>query len=259
MNKQQIVLSILGVALVLLLFQLPKVVVDNEEVVEAEHDMTIDEEALNRMKSLREQIETNKNSKISISFADSLAKEFLHYQMIDSAAQYAEYILNTDSSAEAKEKAALIYYRSSRIGSVGGNQREYVESARSLLSVLVENEPDNNSLKNKLAMTLMASETPMQGVMMLREIVENDPQNREAILNLGVLAVQSGQYDRAIERFENLLELDSTDYEASFYKAVSLVESGRSEEGKKFFEEVLNSEDADAATKAMASNYLKEL
>ncbi len=263
MNNQQILLTIGGLILIVLLFQLPKVVVENDEPsVAMDHEVTMDESVQLRISELRKQFEQTKNSKISINFADSLAREFLRYQMADSASKYAALILEEDSSFSSRETAALIYYQSYRVGSgrgLGNVVAEYASRARSLLTTLVEEQPNNSSLKSKLAMTLMASENPMQGVMMLREIVEEDPDNREAVLNLGVLAVQSGQYERAIDRFDKLLKLDSSDYEAAFYKAVSLAESGKKEEGKELFESVLNSEDADPATKAMASEYLKEL
>ena len=263
MNKQQIFLTVGGVILIILLFQLPKVVVENDEpAMTMEHEVEMDVSARQRIADLKARLSESGNSKISINFADSLAKEYLQFQLTDSATVYAEQILATDASAEGRQLAALIYYQAYRIGSgrgLGEKAVGFAAKARNLLTTLVEEQPENSSLKNKLAMTLMASENPMQGVMMLREIVEANPDDREAILNLGVLAVQSGQYDRAVDRFDKLLSLDSADYEAAFYKAVSLTESGKKEEGKELFESVLNNEDADAATKAMASEYLKEL
>ncbi len=262
MNKQQIFLTIGGVALIVLLFQLPKVVVENDEsAMSMEHEVEIDESTRQRIAELKLKLEESENSKISINFADSLAKEFLQFQLTDSATRYAEIILAEDTTVMARQLAALIYYQAYRIGSgrgLGEKAVGYAAKARNLLTALVDEQPENSSLKNKLAMTLMASENPMQGVMMLREIVEAEPENRETILNLGVLAVQSGQYERAIDRFDKLLTLDSMDYEATFYKAVSLTESGEKEEGKELFESILNNQDADAATKAMASEYLKE-
>ncbi|XOV92565.1 MAG: tetratricopeptide repeat protein [Bacteroidota bacterium] len=263
MNKQQILLTIGGIVLIVLLFRLPKVVVENDDpAMSMDHGVELDESARQRIALLKEKLNDAGNSKISINFADSLAREFLRFQLTDSAVGYAEVILAKDTSALAKETAALIYYQAYRVGSGGGVGNKtlmYAAKARGLLSDLVDKQPENSSLKNKLAMTLMASENPMEGVMMLRGILEADPDNREASLNLGVLAVQSGQFERAIERFDKLLTLDSLDYEAQFYKAVSLTESGKAEEGKVLFESVLNSEDADPATRAMASEYLKEL
>ncbi len=263
MNKQQIILTVTGIVLIGLLYQLPKVVVQNEDrQMSVDHETALDEPAKQRIADLKVKLAEAENSEISINFADSLAKEFLQYQLTDSAVEYAEIILEEDSSANARELAALIYYQAYRTGTgagLGNKAVGYAAKARNLLTNLVEKQPENSSLKNKLAMTLMASENPMQGVMMLREILEADPDNREAIMNLGVLAVQSGQYERAIERFDQLLLMDSTDYEATFYKAVSLRESGKLEEGNELFESVLNNENADAATRAMASEYLKEL
>ena len=260
MNRQQIILSVGALLAVVLIYQLPRVVVENETTVEVEtHDFSISNEDETTFTSLRQQLKESSDIKKSINFADSLAKLSLKYQLIDSAASYARLILSLDGSREAVAKASMIYYQAFQATTDAEQSKELASKARDGFEALLVEDPQNNFLKNKLAMTLITTEAPMAGVQVLREVLASDPENREAILNLGLLAIRSRQFDRAEERFINLLELDSTDYEAQFYYGVSLSEGGKTEEAKAVFEKLVSTSDADPALKATASSLIKEL
>lgn len=260
MNRQQIFLIVGAVLAVVLIYQLPRVVVENETTSEVEtHDFSITSEDEARFATLRQQLKESEEIKKSVNFADSLARLSLKYQMTDSAARYARLILSLDGSREAVEKAALIYYQAFQSTTDPEVSKELALKARENLEDLLVDDSQNTFLKNKLAMTLMTTETPMVGVQMLREVLAAEPENREAILNLGLLAIRSGQFDRAEERFTNLLEIDSTDYEALFYYGVSLSEGGKAAEAKDVFEKLISNSDADPALKATASSLIKEL
>lgn len=260
MNRQQIILSVGALLAVILLYQLPRVVVENETTVEVEtHDFSISDEDEATFISLRQQLKESTDIKKSINFADSLAKLSLKYQLTDSVASYARLILSIDGSREGVAKASMIYYQAFQTATDPEESKELALKARDGFEALLVEDPQNNFLKNKLAMTLMTTETPMAGVQMLREVLASEPENREAILNLGLLAIRSRQFDRAEERFINLLELDSTDYEAQFYYGVSLSEGGKTEEAKAVFEKLVSTSDADPALKATASSLIKEL
>ncbi len=159
----------------------------------------------------------------------------------------------------AKYKAATIFYRSSQISKNTEKSIAYANTAREIFEGLLARQPDNNALKNKLAMTLMTTDTPMQGVMMLREVLESDPENREAIFNLGLLAIRSGQYDKAEERFLRLLELNPEDHEAVFYLGVTYADAKDSAKAIEAFKKYLEFEGTDAALRATASNFIKDL
>lgn len=260
MNRQQIILTVGALLVVILLYQLPRVVVENETTVEVEtHDFSISDTDQATFTALRQQLKESSDTKKSINFADSLAKLSLKYQLIDSAASYARMILTLDGSREAVAKASMIYYQAFQATTDTEQSKELALEAKAGFEALLVEDPQNNFLKNKLAMTLMTTDNPMSGVQILREVLASDPENREAILNLGLLAIRSRQFDRAEERFINLLELDSTDYEALFYYGVSLSEGGKSEEAKAVFEKLVSTSDADPALKATASSLIKEL
>lgn len=258
MSRQQILVVVASIAAVVLIYQLPRVVVENETTAEVKsHDFSISDEDQLAFASLRQQLKASEDIKKSINFADSLAQLYLKYQMSDSAAKYAAY-LQTDSSVAAQEAAAMIYYRAFEMASQPQEAQRLAGQAGEVFRNLLETDPTNSSWKNKLAMTLMTTEAPMAGVQLLREVLAENPENREAILNLGLLAIRSGQYDRATERFDRLLALDSSDYEALFYLGVAHAESGNNEAAKDVFEQLMSKQDADPALKATASNYMKD-
>jgi len=264
MKKQQIILSLVGVLAVVLIYQLPRVVVENETNTNIEpkkeaHDFSITPEDQDVFSSLTQLLKGELEIKKSVNFADSLAKLHLKYQQVDSASLYAGYILEVDSGRESLQKAASLYYRAFQLSPNADQAAELAVLARGALEQLLVDDPQNNMLKNKLAMTLMTTENPMAGIQMLREVLADDPENREATLNLGLLAIRSGQYDRAKERFQALLDKDSTDSEATLYYGVSLMETGDQEEARRFFEKIINQTDVDPAIKATASSFIEEL
>ncbi len=260
MSKSQIVLVALALVVVIGLYQLPRVVVENEQAISLEtHDLSTSAEDEAIFSSLRQLLNTSLEIKKSINFADSLASLYLKYQMLDSASKYADLILNLDDSRLATYTGALIYYRAFQMSNSPVQSKVLAIKAEEQFRTLLVDDPENSVLKNKLAMTLMVTEAPMVGVQMLREVLEKDPTNRETILNLGLLAIRSRQYDKAIGRFEHLMSLDSNDYESLFYLGVSLVEYGDTLAGKRAFNRITNTADADAALKATASTYLQDL
>jgi Flp pilus assembly protein TadD len=132
--------------------------------------------------------------------------------------------------------------------------RELGERAAIEIKGLLEKYPESSSLKNKLAMTMVASGTPMEGILLLRSILEDEPENIETIKNLGILSIQSGQFDKAEERFSDLLAIDSTDQEALFYLGMSQIEQGN-QEGMLIMQRLQSS--ANPAIRALAIEYLK--
>lgn len=261
MSRLQLLLTVGGIIAIYLIYQLPRVVVENEPTAEVNivHDFSISAEDEVAFASLLQRLNANVDNKKSINFADSLAKLHLKYQQTDSAAYYADYILNVDSSNQGKQKAALIYYEAFQLSASEDAQIKYAQMAGNLFEQLLVEDQQNNFLKNKRAMTLMTTVNPMAGVQMLREVLADEPENREATFNLGLLAMRSGQFQKAKERFEFLIQLNDRDNEARLYYGVSLLELGDQKEAKSVFETILNDVEADEALKSLASSYIEEL
>lgn len=272
MSKQQIVLTIIGVALTILIFSLPKVVVDNDsDMAEVQstapqestasgemagaHDVELSDSDQQKIQYFKEQLINQNNSAI---FADSLAKAYLLYQQLDSVAKYANLLVEQDVSIEAKEKAGNYYYEAFGFAVDDATAQRLGSKVRELLGAVVESDPDNLNAKSKVAMTYISSSSPMQGILMLREVLEKDPENEEALYNMGILSMQSGQYDKAVERLEKLLAVNGSNIQAMFYLGVSYKELGNKEKAKAWLNKAKENGN-DPAVSAAVDSYLKDL
>ncbi|MFY0688144.1 MAG: hypothetical protein JXQ90_13315 [Cyclobacteriaceae bacterium] len=258
MTRAQWVLIFGGILLVIGLYQLPRVVVENEVDSEVEsHAFEVSDEDATAIRSLKEIISGLEKEKY-VNFADSLARYYIRYGLMDSAVAIADRYLERDSSLQTMTKAGAVFYsafeRSVEAEAAGRN----AVKAKSVLSKVVEKNPSDLESKNMLAMTMVATETPMTGIMMLREIVAEDPSNRTAKLNLGLLSIQSSQYNRAVGRFKDLLETDSLDYEAMLYLGVTYQEMNNADSANLLFEKIMIAEGVDPAIAVAAEQYLNE-
>lgn len=257
MTKAQIFLSLGAILLILFLFQLPRVVVSNEDLVFSDtHDFSVSATDASVIQSLKEKLKSG-NSENSFNFADSLAGYFLKYGFLDSAENLVNRYMTEDRSLNSLKKTASLQYALFERSVASSEAKSRAMSARETLSAIMAIEPENLQAKNMLAMTLVNTENPMAAIQLLREVLEADPTNREAILNLGLLAIQSGQFEKAVERFEALVASDTSDYEAYLYLGVAQLESGKNSEANESFRKIANAANADPALKATALEYLK--
>jgi len=260
-TRVQLILVLGAAALAVILFQLPRSVVENEqlqEVTETEsHSMEIPQEVEAQINELRRLVDEEENIDKKANFAHSLARRYLDYGVVDSAARYAEKIQNW--TKDPSGQAADIYFTAYERSAEPEQAEKYARKAREILQALLDKDPGDLTVKNRLAMTMVVSENPMAGINMLREILAIDETNRQAILNLGLLAIQSGQFDKARERFENLVSMNAADHEAKLYLAVSLMEINQQSQARLLLEEILATQDSIPAIKMMANDYLKSL
>ena len=70
---------------------------------------------------------------------------------------------------------------------------------------------------------------PMQGIALLLDVVKQQPNNREANLNLGMFSMKSGQYEKAVQRFKTLIA-QKEEVEPYFYLAESYKQLGQKKE-----------------------------
>jgi len=78
-------------------------------------------------------------------------------------------------------------------------------------------DPPDVEFRIDSALKIIASETPMQGIMQLREIAEEYPDNFRAQYHMGLFSVQTLQWEKVIERFEILQKIDPTFAESEFW------------------------------------------
>jgi predicted Zn-dependent protease len=160
----------------------------------------------------------------------------------DSAAHYAELIAiaqpnerNLLRAGDEHFEAYTFAVDEKKTAMLGQKTRELYEQA------LAKN-PNLLSAKANMAMTYVNTDTPMKGIMLLREVLKQEPTNELALFNLGLLSMRSNQYERAIERFRQILVNNPTSRKAQFYLGISLAEAGQKAEAKQVLAQVKKQE-----------------
>lgn len=275
MLRNRIILLITGISLSVILFSLPKVVVDNEEeelstpsveTVEGhnpndsgfDHEQAIDSSILRGINSLRELLLSSDSNEKSTIFADSLGSLFQSVGKFDSSAYYFEWLAERFPNEENMTNAGLAYYEAFGYAVDDNNAQALGNKARSYLNKILAKHPERLDLKTKIAMTYVSTSNPMRGIMMLREVVEKDPDHQEAIFNLGLLSRQSGQTEKAKERFEHLIVLNPDNLQARFLLGMTYMDLGQKNKAKEQFE-IVKRTGNDPAITATVNAYLEEI
>jgi tetratricopeptide (TPR) repeat protein len=254
MKKSQIIAVVIGLVAVVVLYNLPKVIInktDKEKLGSSKTEMPqkalfetkkASENDLEKIASLRKRYNNSQDVKKSLNFADSLAKAFVSLSMFDSAASYADKIVLSNRGNLMCLKAAgnICFNIYSNIADPSKSV-SYAEKAREYYRAFLKNDSTDMLVRNNFAMTYVVSNTPMQAIMELRKILVVEPQNVEAQFNLGLLAMQSGQYDKAVNRFKTLVEADGKNWNAKYYLALSLIETGKKQDAKNLLNEIAQS------------------
>jgi len=266
MLRNRIVLLVISVALIVVLYSLPKVVVKNESQPVAADSLVVEadphggppvtvQQAISRM---RVQFNSEGTGEKSAIFADSLADLYLEAGRFDSAAWYADKSAAFFNTMESWIKAGESYYNAYTFAMDQQKQNEMAAKAQQYFGLVLKSDPGNLEVKSKMAMTYLTSANPMQGITLLREVLAEDPKNQSALFNLGMLSVQSGQYDRAIERLNELLAINPRHVQAQLLLGVSYMNKGDKKLAREQFEKVKQL-DNDPAVQATADAYLKDL
>ena len=273
MSKYQIILIIVGVALIGLLFSLPKSIVTNkkQKIGNGEEPQpsstvhanatdslhAISEEGISKIRDFQKSLALSKNNEEKIRYADSLSLVYRRNNRFDSAAYFKELIAELSPKEENLENAADMYSEAANFSIDPKKVKDLSDKARVYYEKVLAGQPENLNAKSKLAMTYVSTETPMKGIAMLREVVEKDPDNEMANFNLGILSIQSRQYEKAVPRFEKIIERNPEHWKARFYLGIAFKESGKKEKAREQFELVKKLEQ-DPEVMNIVDGYLKE-
>lgn len=251
------------------LFQLPKVVIENEGTLSGAtvrdsvaanlpaHVQTPDELRRAIIELKKEFSKSTGNEKNAI-FADSLSGLYKAANQFDSAGWFAEKAAAYFKDVGSWMKAADNYYQAYTLALTPEKQRALGAKAQEFYGKVLDREPEHLEAKTKMAMTYLTSPNPMQGIVMLREVLEKDPKNELALFNMGMLSIQSGQYDRAIGRLEELIEINPGHIQGQLLLGLALMNSGEKERARQQFKRVKEM-DKDPAVQATVDSYLKDL
>jgi outer membrane protein len=268
MLKTRIILLVASAALIILIFMLPKVVLDNEheldtttaQQVSPQKDMhnTASEGVVSAISSLRAQFLAGPSKEKNAIFADSLAELYLEAGKFDSAGWFSEEASKSFNTAESWEKAGDSYYQAYTFAVDPSKQGKMAEKAQEHFLKVLEVEPKNLEVKTKLAMTYVTSASPMQGISLLREVIAEDPRNESALFNLGMLSIQSGQNERAVGHLEKLIAVNPNHTQGQLLLGIAWMNSGEKAKARTQFEKVKKM-DEDPAVQATVDSYLKDL
>lgn len=253
MNRSILIVILLATLLIGGLYSLPKVVVKSREqklsgggsdsaqvpaskqaektsTASESHTAPLTAEQQNTVATLSQQFASARDSKQKTNAVLQLSDFYLDIRKFDSAAKYAETLALMESSEPNLVRAGDRYYDAFSFAAdtkksvtLGAKAREWYQKA-------LDKNPALLNVKANLAMTYVSTETPMQGILLLREVLANDPTNEVALFNLGLLSMRSNQYEKAVERFRQLLKGNPTNSKARFYLGVSLAQTGKNKE-----------------------------
>lgn len=271
MLKYRIILVVVSVAVVAILFSLPKSVVKSKEEsksgqtdVDTLHSETEGMHAEEFPAGIKDKLSHYRSKyqdaekKDKAIWLDSLIVSYQKATMPDSAAFYAEQFSEQYPDVASWQKAGEMYYDAFTFAIDEGKQARMSEKARFYFQKVLEQQPNNLKVKNKLAMTYVSSPTPMTGILMLREVLDKDPENEDALFNLGVLSMQTRQFNKAAERFEKLVAINSDNMQARFYLGVCYTEMKEKKKAREQFEWVKKIT-SDPEVINTVDEYLKEL
>jgi outer membrane protein len=272
MKKSQILVVILGVTLIVVLYLLPRAVVDNEEgntqiteeqtspqIETAEmHNNPMGLDDRNTLNELLTSLEVEDNKENVSQLSEEIASLYIKAGKFDSAAYVFDRAAGILETPESWEKAGVAYYEAYTFALDKEKVSLLAENTRTYLTKVLEKDPKRLDLKTKMAMTYVSSANPMQGITMLREVLEEDPTNEDGLYNMGVLSMQSGQYKRASERFEELVKHHPENIQGQFYLGVSYFESKQNNKAKQQFE-LVQSMSKDPMVLASVEGYLDRL
>jgi tetratricopeptide (TPR) repeat protein len=288
MSRSQILIVVAAIVLVAVIFFLPKVVVNEEDkggfanrettatvpeghseddghdhdategAAPADAHMAATPEQLMDLATARAKFNKATDTQARMRLATELAAAYATANKYDSAGYYYQVAAEARGGEKSYKKAGDAYYEAFTFAATQERANDLGAKARAMYEQVLKNNPSDLDAKTNVAMTYVASTSPMQGITLLREVIASDPNNQKALFNLGILSIQSGQYDKAAERFEKLVEVNPKHVEGTFYLAVSLAETGQNAEAKTLFNKVKGMSD-DPALAASVDEYLAKL
>lgn len=268
MLKKRLLLVGACALVIWLLFQLPKAVVENGNPVASnttdsvtshiDTHAPISQDVRVRIQSFRAQFVAGTGNEKNAIFADSLANLYRLASQFDSAGWFAEEAAKFFNTTENWVKAGDNYYQAYTLALDLTKQKVLAAKVQEIYGKVLRTEPGNLDLKTKMAMTYLTSESPMQGITMLREVLAKDPKNELALFNMGMLSIQSGQYGRAIERLDELIKVNPNHVQGQLLLGIAWMNNGDKEKAREQFEKVKQM-DKDPAVQATVDSYLKDL
>jgi len=283
MQKSFIAIIATAIVTIVGLNSLPKVVVDNEKktlqqpakenvAATANRDKNVKSDAPsvteNHTESLsveQQQVISNlkdvyikSSAKNKTAAANALILQFVQYTRFDSAAYYANEVAKFEPSESNLMKAGGLYYEAFTYALDNDKTVRMGELTRGIYQKVLDKNPNNLLAKTNMAMTYTATQTPMQGIMMLRDVIAKEPDYEPALFSLGILSIRSNQFGKAVDRFKQILLNNPANLKAALNLGYCLAELDRKTEARQILGQVL-SNSKDPQEKAAANDILSKI
>jgi outer membrane protein len=268
MLKNRIILVVVSALVIIALFMLPKVVVNNDTELTTASDTVAQKQEdphtnapeglIRHIAHMRDNYATTTEKQKKAIFADSLATLYAKASRFDSAGFFAEEAATFFNTEESWFKAGDSYYQAYTFALNANKMGNLAEKTRDQFQKVLDINPNNLEAKTKMAMTYLSSNNPMQGITMLREVLKDDPKNELALFNMGMLSIQSTQYGKAVEWLNKLLEVNPGHIQGRLLLGMAYMNTDEKKKAKEQFEKVKDM-DKDPAVQATVDSYLKDL
>lgn len=244
MYRAQVALAVGGLLVIVLLYMLPKVVVDSDaKSLKTDTTQTAaqtDNPAAHQMSAVspeqqalierqRAVWQEAKDEKALLAAWKPLAEAYRQASRYDSAAYYAALLADRHPNMTNWLLAGEAYYEAFTYAIQPERAASLGELARTYLQKALDKDASLADVQVKIGMTYTASPAPMQGILLIRQVVEKNPDHVGALNALGLLSMQSGQYAKALERFERLAEIQPEDLQTRFYLGICYKELNQKE------------------------------
>lgn len=191
-------------------------------------------------------------------FADSLAARYMEYSIYDSAAKYFEIAATIEPAELRIEKAGNAYFEAFSVSNEKELTIQLGQKAEQFYEKILTNNPSRLDLKVRLALVLISSQNPLDGVHLLREVLDVDPEDAQALYHLGLWAMQNENYDLAVKQFEDLIIINESHTKAHFYLGICFKARGLNEKAREQFE-IVKRQDPDPEVAATVDSFLDDL
>lgn len=271
MKKEIIIILAVSTALVGFLFTRPKFVVKDEAKktteapasgqvnaqTEQEEDAPHQEAKLT--KEQRAKVNELMGNNPSLEDLRTLGTVYLQAMVFDSAGYYFEQVAQQTKAVNDWQIAGDMYFQAFNLSLKPASVEKMAQKTQTCYEQVLQMKPTALQAKTNLAMTYVASASPMQAIQTLRQVLEVEPNFEPALMNLGVLSMQSTQYDKAAERFRAVLRVNPNNHNATVGLAYSLIELGQKPQAKILLDDLLKHKDLEAPLRQEVSNTLQNL
>jgi tetratricopeptide (TPR) repeat protein len=258
MSKKQLIISISGLALVILLFIFGSTVAPKSKVPPTAAKVVKQFDILQFIAEEKKHLSPSQLISLS-KLENSVTRGDVNSQLITANTQLANfwkdsgrvfepyaYYLSEAAKLDKSEKnltfAAQLILQNLRAEEDEAKLNWKTAEAIALFEKAIELNPDNDDLKIGLGSCYVfgkgrvgGPEETMKGILQLLAVVRKDSNNMKAQMMLGVGGYVSGQYDKAIERLKKVINAQPNNIEAVAFLADTYAAKGDKTEAIKWY------------------------